>query len=56
VSNVLNADAIHKIARKVNLQKHVRGAHGIVVVAGLLIVRIRLIAECHYISTMLESF
>jgi hypothetical protein len=42
VSNVLNADAIHKIARKVILQKHVQGAHGIVVVAGLLIMRIHL--------------
>jgi hypothetical protein len=49
VSNVLNADAIHKIARKVNLQKHVQGAPGIAVVAGLLIMRISLLTECHYI-------
>ena len=56
MSNVLNVDAIHKIARKVNLQKHVQGARGIVVVAGLLIMRIRLIAECYYIPAMLESF
>jgi hypothetical protein len=47
VSNVLNADAIHKIARKVILQKHVQGAYGIIVVAGLLIMRIHLIFEGH---------
>jgi hypothetical protein len=52
---VLNADAIHKIARKVILQKHVQGAHGIVVVAGLLIMRIHLISECHYALIMREK-
>ena len=56
MSNVLNVDAIQKIARKVNLRKHVRGAHGIVVVAGLLIMRITLIFERHYLPTMQESF
>jgi hypothetical protein len=49
---VLNADAIHKIARKVILQKLVQGAHGIVVVAGLLIMRIHLIFEGHYVLIM----
>lgn len=53
--NVLNADAIHKIAREVNLQKHVQDAYGIVAVAGLLIMRIHLIFECHYLP-MAESF
>ena len=50
-----NADAIHKIARKANLQKHVQGAHGIVVVAGLLIMRIHPIFECHFLPSTLEK-
>ena len=37
MSNVLNVDAIQKIARKVILQKHVQGAYGIVAVAGLVV-------------------
>jgi len=53
VSNVLNADVIHKIARKVVLQKDVQGAHGIVVVAGLLIMIIHLIFEYHYVLIMM---
>jgi hypothetical protein len=53
VSNVLNADAIHKIARKVILQKHVQGVYGTVVVAGLVVMRIHLIFERHFILNVL---
>ena len=50
-----NADAIHKIARKVNLQNRVQGAHGIVVVAGLLIMRIHPIFKRQYVLNRREK-
>ena len=42
---MLNAQAIHKILGKVILRNMSKGAHGIVVVAGLLIMRIHLNLE-----------